>query len=124
MEKIEQQLNESLTVGYATKPSLVAKRLGKTLKADQPQVLAESDHCTISYDPEQGIIVTLRQSTLKKGIEEVRTILAESKLPMVHEGSPLLTARTYCFTSGKEVALMESAGFKRNRESSQWQWLG
>ena len=107
---------------YAGKPSLVAKRLGRTIKADNHALLHMGEHSQVHYDPEQGIMITVVQASLKEGMNEVKALFTSAKLPMVHDGEPLITSRTYCFTSGHEVALMESAGFKKTETT--WEWKG
>jgi len=109
-------------MSYSVKPTLVAQRLGKKLRVDQKAPLVMTENLQVHYDPDMGIIVTMELPRVVEGIQELRTVLNEARLPLLHENETLLTATTWAFQSGNDVALMESAGFRKTENT--WSWCG
>jgi len=75
---------------YTPKPTLVLKKLksGARLRAelDEIQLIQNTPHAKILYDPDQGILIETENST---GLEEVEALFKEKKLPLVYEGENL-----------------------------------
>jgi hypothetical protein len=118
---------KSIEATYTVRPSLVAKRIGYKgkLTTEGPAItLAENEHSTIVFDPEQGAIkIALSFDQMDEAVKELVEKLQSVKLPLLHENESLLSVKAWAFTSMDEVAIMESNGFAKEG-SKEWLWNG
>ncbi len=64
------------TIIYTPRPSLVARRFGMTLHAEQPSQIAASWNTTIHFHPDHGIICEYLEFT------DLTSLLTSAKLPI------------------------------------------
>jgi hypothetical protein len=109
-------MKNEITLEYATRPSLVAKRVGARLKPEGSQVLLTREHSVWIFEPEEGLIfLRVSADNLSEGMKEIQATLHDLKLPANHEGTSLLTTR-------EGSPLLESAGFTRDPLLKRWAW--
>jgi hypothetical protein len=109
-------MKNDITLEYAARPSLVAKRVGTRLRMEGTQTLHQGEHFAMIFEPEDGLILLdLSSDHLAEGMSEIESTLFSLRLPL-HSEESLIHARN------ADPSLLESAGFTRDPLLKRWAW--